>query len=113
MMPTAPLFENKDSHAISQAEELVGEAAPEGGVEGTGERFPFTDQPEVGALKNHRVGIVVNRDNRLGALDTDRMIRHAANANRKIKARLDGLASEADLELMRDPSFVRDAARRA
>src|ERR1700677_3918662 len=90
---------------------LQGLAALKRCGECAGDRFPIADESEVRAFENHRIRIAVNRDYRLGALDSDSMIRDAADPYREIQPRSDRLARQPDLQLMRDPALVRDATR--
>ena len=71
------------------------------------------DETNVGALENRRIGIVIDRDDRTGPLQPNRMIRCAADTDCEIESRLDRLAGEPDLQLPRHPALVRHAACRA
>ncbi len=46
--------------------------------------LPIRNQPDIGALENLRLRIVVDRDHRLRALDADCVIDRAANTDREI-----------------------------
>src|ERR1700730_3761228 len=92
-----------------ESESVFAKGVSQGGCE----RGPIADQADVGALENRRVGIVVDSDHRAGPLQPNRMIRCAAETDCEIKAELDRLAGEPDLQLPRHPALVRHPARGA
>src|SRR5262249_41052778 len=71
----------------------------------------IADDTVVSDFENRRVLIFVDRDNGAGALHADNMLDCAADTQRKIKFRGDGLAGAADLALHGEPAFVADGTR--
>ena len=70
------------------------------------------DDAVVGDLENRRVGILVDRDDRVRALHADQVLDGAGDAEREVQLRRDGLPGAADLPLHRQPAGVADRPRR-
>jgi len=64
-------------------------------------------------LKDRRIGLGVDRDHDFGAFNSHRMVGSAAYPNRDVQLRINSLAGQADLQLPRHPSLVRNATSRA
>ena len=60
----------------------------------------------VGELEDRRLGILVDRDDRLGGLHAGPVLDGPGDARRDVQLRRDGLAGLADLELVRVPAGV-------
>src|SRR5439155_2518832 len=72
-----------------------------------------SDDAEIGELEDRRVSVLVDRDDAVGPLDPDDVLRRAADADRDVDIGLDGLARLADLHPERRPPRVDDRTRRA
>src|SRR5438309_7750922 len=71
------------------------------------------DDAEIAELEDRRVRVLVDRDDRAGALHADLVLDRAGDAERDVELRRDGLAGLADLRRVRVPARVDDRARRA
>src|SRR5450756_68414 len=71
------------------------------------------DDAEVGDLEDRGLGVLVDRDDRLGGLHACPVLDGAGDADRDVQLRRDGLAGLADLELVRVPAGVGHRAGRA
>src|SRR5260370_39940532 len=49
------------------------------------DRLPIRDQPDIRALEDQRVRVIVDRDYRLRALETARMVGSAAHSDRNVE----------------------------
>ena len=71
------------------------------------------DDAEVAEVEDRRVRVLVDGDDRAGALHADLVLDRARDAERDVELRRDGLAGLADLRRVRVPAGVDDRARRA
>src|SRR3954447_23864908 len=74
---------------------------------------PVADHSEVAELEDRRVRILVDRDDRAGALHADLVLDRARDAERDVELRRDGLAGLADLRGVWIPAGVDDGTGRA
>ena len=71
------------------------------------------DDAEVGELEDRRLGVLVDRDDRLGRLHAGAVLDGAGDADRDVELRRHGHAGLADLHGVRHPAGVDDGARGA
>src|SRR5215469_18896008 len=71
------------------------------------------DDAEVGDLEDRGLGVLVDRDDRLGGLHPGPVLDRAGDPDRRVQLRGDGLAGLADLEGVRVPARVGHRAGRA
>ena len=77
------------------------------------DREQVADDAEVGQLEDRRLGVLVDRDDRLGGLHAGPVLDRAGDADRDVELRRDRLAGLADLDLVRVPAGVGGGAGRA
>src|SRR5579862_4449639 len=79
--------------------------------EGSTDLEQVADDEHVGELGDRRVGVAVDRDDRLRRLHPDLVLDRAGDAHRQVEARLHDLARLADLLGVRDPAGVDRGSR--
>ena len=67
-----------------------------------------THDAEVGDTEDRRLLVLVDRDDVLGALHTDHVLRRTGDAGGDVDVRLDDLAGLADLVAVRNPAGIDD-----
>src|SRR5712692_5116142 len=70
------------------------------------------DHAEVGHLHDRSLRVLVDGDDHLGRLHTDRVLHGPGYANRDVNARAHGLAGLADLHRVRHPAGIDNSAAR-